>query len=345
MDTLQYTHIKPLTVANLADKHSKHAWPYYLLLLLIILALVACGGGGSSSSDTPVPDTINPDNGGTGSPNAAENDPSHANNTVQFPTRLVQGPDSRLYVTDAELNSVFIFSTDLLLQKEISNLGSPLGIAIRTQPETGIVVGSSDRDRIDIYTMNGDLVGSFGNAEIQSPSDIVIDSNGNYYVADSKSNTVWVYNVEGVLTGSIGKPGGSADGELNFPTGLHLATRNNRQELFVADTSNSRIQVFALDGTFLRTLGSSVKMGETEWQGRFGRPQSVLIDQQDRLHVADIYLNRVQILNPDTGAYISSYGGFGTEQGQFKLPMDIEMTSAGTILVNDADNARIQEMN
>ncbi len=343
MDTMQYSQIKLAAITIPVDNARTNTWPRYLLLLMISLALVACGGGGSSSSDAP--DTIITDNGGTGSPDASQNDPLHANNTVQFPTRIVQGPDSRLYVTDAELNSVFIFSTDLLLQKEISNLGSPLAIAIRTQPETAIVVGSGDHDRVDVYTMNGGLVTSFGATEIQSPSDIVIDSNGNYYVADSKANTVWVYNVEGVLTGSIGKPGGSANGELNFPTGLHLATRNNRQELFVADTSNSRIQVFALDGAFLRTLGSSVKMGETEWKGRFGRPQSVLIDNQDRLHVADIYLNRVQILNPDTGAYISSYGEFGTAQGQFKLPMDIEMTSAGTILVNDADNARIQEIN
>ncbi len=343
MDSLPYSRIESLTASSSFNNLKTRTWPCYALLILITLALVACGGSGSSSSDSAIPGSGD-FGGGDGSPDPNLSDPSHANNTVQFPTRIVQGPDSRLYVTDAELNSVFIFSTDLLLQKEISNLGSPLGITIRTQPETGIVVGSSDRNRIDIYTMNGDLMSSFGNAEIQSPSDIVIDSNGNYYVADSKSNTVWVYDVEGALTGSIGKPG-SADGELNFPTGLHLATRNNRHELFVADTSNSRIQVFGLDGTFLRTIGSSVKMGETEWQGRFGRPQSVLIDNQDQLHVADIYLNRVQILNPDTGAYISSYGSFGTEPGQFKLPMDIEMTSAGTILATDADNARIQEIN
>ena len=80
----------------------------------------------------------------------------------------------------------------------------------------------------------------------------------------------------------------------------------------------------------------------SNWRGRFVRPQSLAVDAQGRLHVADSYLNNVQILDADTGDYLGSYGAFGTGPGQLNLPLDILITSGGEVAVANAENHRVE---
>ncbi len=65
---------------------------------------------------------------------------------------------------------------------------------------------------------------------------------------------------------------GSAPGEFDVPHSLAL---DSTGRLYVADRSNSRIQIFDQQGKFL-----------AEWK-QFGRPSSVYIDKNDNIYVAD----------------------------------------------------------
>lgn len=84
-------------------------------------------------------------------------------------------------------------------------------------------------------------------------------------------------------------------------------------------------------------------MGTTwYWKGKFISLQSLAVDAQGNLHALDIYMNKIQILNPVTGAYISDYGEYGTGAGQLKLPLDIVINYSGEVIVANADNKRVE---
>jgi sugar lactone lactonase YvrE len=59
----------------------------------------------------------------------------------------------------------------------------------------------------------------------------------------------------------------------------HSLAVDSAGRLYVADRSNSRIQVFDQDGNLI-----------AEWR-QFGRPSSVAIDKNDRIYVADSQSN------------------------------------------------------
>lgn len=179
------------------------------------------------------------------------------------------------------------------------------------------------------------------------PTDLLIDNaNNRLYVVDSKADTVWIFTIQGAYLGSIGSSG-SGPGQLSFPTSIAYSASTN--ELFVADQKNHRIQVFDFDGNFLRSLGSKIAEEgwfnpTLVWEGRFGKIQSLSIDALGRLHALDTFLNRIQILDPSTGAYQSSYndGAFGSAPGELNLPLDFVFDSSGGTIITDAGNSRVQ---
>jgi DNA-binding beta-propeller fold protein YncE len=130
--------------------------------------------------------------------------------------------------------------------------------------------------------------------------------------------------------------GGEGPGELNYPTGVAFDSANN---IYIADKGNSRIQKFALNGTFLTLWGS--------WgtaQGQFNYPHGVAVGPDDSVFVADTSNHRIQKFN-STGAFIISWGSFGSGDGEFNAPEGIAVDSTGFVYVTDTGNHRVQKFN
>ncbi len=260
-------------------------------------------------------------------------------NHNRMPTRLAQGSGGRFFVTDAVAGSVFIYSSDLTLQSELKDLDRPLAVAVDKFGK--LYVGSNGRNSVEVYDHGLHKLWDIGQGQIQMPTDIAIDNAMNLYIVDSLSDTVWVYRPNGSLLRSIGSTG-TGDGELRFPSAVTVAYPSAAGELFVADQANSRVQVFTLEGDFLRGYGEPIEAFSQEWEGRFVNMQSLAVDIMGRLHVADSYLNRVQILDPSSGAFIDSYGEFGTAAGELNVPLDLHITQAGEAVVTNSGNHRVE---
>ena len=103
---------------------------------------------------------------------------------------------------------------------------------------------------------------------------------------------------------------------------------------------------FDLEGNFLRLFGGMVIKKYFppgyEWEGYFVRIQSLAFDDSGQIHALDCYLDKVQILDPDTGAYLSSYGESGTAPGQLDLPTDIAIDDLGRTVVSDGRNQKVE---
>lgn len=128
---------------------------------------------------------------------------------------------------------------------------------------------------------------------------------------------------------------GFANGQLAFPT--HCALSGS--VVAVADTVNDRVELFKLDGAFLRALS------ETPDGHAFVAPLGVALNRKgDLLLVADTDNHRVLLFQVD-GAFVRSFGSKGSEHGQLLSPIGVAFGALGEVLVCDADNHRIVAFN
>ena len=114
-----------------------------------------------------------------------------------------------------------------------------------------------------------------GPDHLTSPADVVVADNGNIFVADghnaSGNNRVIKFSKDGTYLTEWGGTG-SLPGEF---TSLHAIEIGPDGRVYVADRSNSRIQIFDQEGEFL-----------DEWM-QFGRPSGIAFDNQGRIYVSD----------------------------------------------------------
>ncbi|XP_063723962.1 E3 ubiquitin-protein ligase TRIM71-like isoform X2 [Symsagittifera roscoffensis] len=130
---------------------------------------------------------------------------------------------------------------------------------------------------------------------------------------------------------------GSEDGQLCRPWGICCDSEGN---IYVADRSNNRIQVFDQSGVFKFKFGK-----EGTRTGEFQRPASVAVDSKlKRLIVADKDNHRLQVFRLD-GTFVSVIGEKGAGKGQFTYPWDVAVSSQSDILVSDTRNHRVQMFN
>ena len=259
-----------------------------------------------------------------------------------YPTRLTQGHDGKIYVSDAIAGSVDIYDTALNLTGKINNLDHPLGVAV--DQEGRIYVGNNGRDNIEVYSAKGIKINTIGSGAVKMPNDLALDQQDNLYAADSQGNTIKVYDSTGKWLRDIGGPG-DGDGELLFPSSVCIAYSEGAGELYVADQGHASVQVFDLQGNFLRAYGSAVEEFSSDWEGKFVRIQSLAVDRHGRLHAADCYMNNIQILDADTGEYLGSYGNFGSNPGELNIPLDIFINLSGQVLTANSGNKRIEVIN
>lgn len=75
---------------------------------------------------------------------------------------------------------------------------------------------------------------------------------------------------------------------FHMPSGLALDSRGN---MYILDTGNHRIQKFSPEGAYIATIGR-----QGQGPGEFSYPDSIDIDDADRIWVSDPFNSRVQVL-------------------------------------------------
>ena len=136
------------------------------------------------------------------------------------------------------------------------------------------------------FDPSGKVVKSFGQGLIVQAHGMTIDRDGNVWVTDAqikdgKGNQVLKFSPDGKLLMALGKAGVAGAGTDVFSGPCDVAIAQNG-DIFVADRSNSRVQIFDQDGKFLE-----------QWK-QFGRPSGIYIDRNDNMAVADSQSNAKQ---------------------------------------------------
>ncbi len=130
-------------------------------------------------------------------------------------------------------------------------------------------------------------------------------------------------------------------GVLSYPKDIAFDGEGN---LYVVDSGNNRIQVFAPDGRLIDSWGE-----EGDGPGEFNEPWGVAIDGQGYIYVADTWNHRLQKFDSQ-GRYLDQWGGFADTEGRaegmtglFYGPRDIAVGREGDLYVVDTGNKRIQK--
>ncbi len=163
----------------------------------------------------------------------------------------------------------------------------------------------SDLDPVMLFDENGKMVRSFGAGLITWPHGIFVDAENNVWIAD------------GV-------------GYRAVPEGVGHTVRK-----------------FSAEGELLMTIGREGQPGNGEQTLR--KPSDVLVAPNGNIFVVDshdaserpVLNSRVVKFDPE-GRYITSWGSFGSEAGEFRYPHALAMDSEGRLFVGDRYNNRIQ---
>jgi tripartite motif-containing protein 71 len=128
---------------------------------------------------------------------------------------------------------------------------------------------------------------------------------------------------------------GTAPGQFRQPTGLAFDDRTG--ELYISDGNGHRIQVFTLDGQFIRSFGT---FGDTA--GTMNGPSGISFDDHGDLWVAEADANRIDVFTK-AGQFVRSIGGPGKGPLQFNKPLSVYFSSRlKRVYVTDTYNHRVQ---
>ena len=245
--------------------------------------------------------------------------------------------EGRVYVTDTGLGIVWVFDEK---NKKVSFLGTsgqgtlkqPIGVAIA---DSGVVfVSDVLLQRVYGFDAKGNLAVAIGKKdELKAPSGVAIDRASNrLYVADTRKHTIRVYNAaDGNFLFEFGTRG-KEPGQVNFPTNLFI----RQGKLYVTDTGNFRIEIFDLDGKFVKTFG---QVGDA--LGQLARPKGVAVDSDGHVYVVDAAFDNFQIFD-DEGKLYLYVGSAGSRPGLFWLPAGIHIDDQDKVYVVDSYNRRVQ---
>ena len=186
-------------------------------------------------------------------------------------------------------------------------------------------VTSSVDHCIHVYDKSGNkktTIGSEGSGELQFNNPRGIDTNGDIvYVTESGGNKIHKLTTRGEFIGTFGEKG-SGIGQFDYPYDVKISPDG---KIYVADTSNDRVQVFHPDWTI-----SHVIDGRVSGDGNFIDPKEIVFDLLGNVHVTNSSSIRVVVFTP-SGQFVRQYA-----DGQQHMLIDargIAIDSSGYSLV------------
>ena len=260
--------------------------------------------------------------------------------TFHAPTRMALAQDSSLFITDPERQRVVIRDLTGRIVGNQPLEGNPVSIAVDAGGR--IYVGDSDFGRVRIYSRNWEFLYDLGigAGEFEFPGAIAVEPGGRVYVVDSKTHFIGVYRNDGSPDFSFGGPG-DGDGLFRFPAGIFADSAAG--ELFIVDQLNFQVQVFDLQGNYLRCIGGTdASSGSFFGRSRpLNQPQGVWVDRAGRVLVSDAADGQIKVFDRNGNA-LAKIGEFGVSPGGLRIPMDLVVDADNRLFVAAANNARLE---
>ena len=254
-------------------------------------------------------------------------------------TRSVYATDGRIYVSDTSNHRIvvldysgnFLFTFGDETQGSWSGMRYPYSLTV---VKDKIYVADAGLMKVAVFDLEGNFLSYFGERALVKPINVVF-SDQYFYFTDVSRQQVVILDEDGNEIHSFGHYGkGEEPAQFNFPNGLVVDASGR---IYVADTNNSRIQIFNHQGEFLTTWKSSSSQSSL-----FVSPMNVALDQNNHLYVADPMANRILVLNQAGEIFrVIQDVDSGESVDRFMLPSGIWIDTNQRLYVSDTGNRRI----
>lgn len=172
-------------------------------------------------------------------------------------------------------------------------------------------------------------------SEIGKPAGLSIGRDGNVLVADTHYYQLLVYSPEGDLLKTIKGISDVGPGEYGL---IRDAVQDSQGNYYLAEMGeHDRIQKFSPEGQFLLQWGS-----HGSEPGQLARPESLAVDEHDRIWVADACNHRIQVFD-NRGKLLRMWGSEGKQPGRLYYPYDLVLGEEDTVYVCEYGNHRVQK--
>jgi len=214
---------------------------------------------------------------------------------------------------------------------------------------------------------------------LRSPQCVAVDAEDNFYVTDSETGRIFVFDANGKFKRNIGSLRGG-EGYFKRPTGI--AVDSAAQRIYVSDTLRNQVFVLDMQGHVTQTIGQTgTEPGEFNFPteivlhgqnvavvdamnfrvqvfdrsggfeyavgsigdgiGSFFRPKGISIDSEGHLYVVDGAWDTVQVFDR-LGDLLYYFGTEGSEPGAFNLPSGLFIDRNDIVYIVDSYNSRVQ---
>ncbi len=205
--------------------------------------------------------------------------------------------------------------------------------------------------------------GAAVSAQLAGPYDVVVDSAGNFYIADTGNNVIrkvtastgMISTVAGNGTAGYSGDGGAAtSAEINGATNVALDSAGN---LYIADTGNNRIRKVTVSTGIISTAAGNGTMGysgdnEAAVSAKLSGPSGVVVDSAGNLYIADTGNDVIREVTASTGIIATVAGGSTVcsqptdsigdgcpaTSARLSHPEGVALDSAGNLYIADTGN-------
>jgi uncharacterized protein (TIGR03437 family) len=180
------------------------------------------------------------------------------------------------------------------------------GALVLKIPSTGVVTTIAGSGASPYFGGDG---GPATAAQLYSPSGIVVDSGGNWYIADTSNNRIRMVTPAGVISTFAGTGDPAL---LSAPRGIAIDGSNN---LYVADSGNNAVREISPAGII------------TSIASQLNNPLSVAVDTHGSVYIADSGNNRILQVTA---------GGTSSTFAKITGPLAVAVDASGNVVAADA---------
>jgi len=193
-------------------------------------------------------------------------------------------------------------------------------------------------------------------AELNGPSGVAVDKNGNLYIADTENFIVREVTTGGQISTFAGNntlgPGYSGDGDsavngqLSTPSGMAFDSKGN---LYICDSGNNVVRMVTA-GIFSTFAGDSVPDffgdGGPATSAQLYNPEAIAFDSAGNAYIADTLNNRIREVTTDGNIHTIAGNGKAGRAGdggpainaELYQPRGVAVDSAGNVYIADTFN-------
>ncbi len=235
---------------------------------------------------------------------------------------------------------VFYVRKDIAAQVWTMGVGNVSPVAPPTNPFAKLRCTTCAADAVFAGTGNNP-------GQLNHPRGMAFGPDGNLYVADSLNGRISIFDPTGKLVSAFGVTGTGTDkataapGQFQEPWDVTVGADG---WVYVADTWNSRVQVFDAQHQFVTMWGhlEQVAGNQPGSNDGFWGPRAIAVDDQNRVYVADTGNKRIRVYDR-TGKLLTTIGSAGAAPGQLNEPVGLAFDAKSQhLFVADSWNKRIE---